>query len=243
MRSVAPLMLFLFACGPVATPDYQGEPIGTLKGTITSELLRAPPAELVLLWINWRSAPGTVLGTRSSVDGTFPAGFDVRLYVPPPDEGLNVLPVKSSEITEPRLGFAWITVLREGAAPPNGDTITHADVKGLSPGDVLGWAEDFIFAYLDAPVPAGSFAEEILGAQLPAGYHLMRASGRGGTDLEEIRRCKEAGGASQVCSPSIQGLSPADEGEKVRVRLTSELGLLRVPVFSLPPTVEDAYGI
>src|SRR5262245_24524362 len=92
--------LLLVGCEPLATPDYPGEVIARLAGTISSER-DAPPAELALLWINWRSAPGTVLGTRTPIEPAFPAGFELVLHLPPPESGLNQLP--QSALEEPLL--------------------------------------------------------------------------------------------------------------------------------------------
>src|SRR5262245_49098675 len=105
-----------------------GEPIGTLYGNITSNFSTSPPpAEVILLWINWRSDPGTVTGTRVPVEGTFPAGFTMTLHLPPPEQALNQLPpTRGAE--EPKVGFAWIVVMRVGATPPHQDVLAHADI-------------------------------------------------------------------------------------------------------------------
>jgi hypothetical protein len=244
MRSL--MAIVLLGCDPIADDAYQGEPIGTLRGQITSDLESTPPAEVILAWINWRTDPGTVVGTRVPVEGTFPLGFTMTLYVPPPDGALNALPEdRYAGDAEPRVGFAWILVLRQGATPPDTNVIAHADIKGLQPGDVLGWAEDHIYAYVDRTVPDASYAEEILGAELSPGFHLMEAAGRGGADLDAIRACKAMGLDSSTCTPMIEPLRPATERQsgEVPIRLTAELESLRLPVFALPSAVERAFGI
>ncbi len=136
-------------------------------------------------------------------------------------------------------------MLRAGATPPGKNVLAHADIKGVHPGDVLGWAEDYVYVYVEGEVPSGSWAEEILAGAPPRGFHLMRASGKGGTDLEAIRDCKAAGQTSSACAPMIAPLSPPENGEstEVPIRLTPDLALLRLPVFALPDAVEEAFGI
>jgi hypothetical protein len=240
-------ILLLTACDPAITTGYMGEPIGELHGEITSEFPDAPgPAEVILAWVNWHSAPGTVVGTRAQLlASTFPAGFTITLHHPPPELALNTLPEgRYAGSDEPHVGFAWIMVIREGAAAPDQNVIAHADIKALRPGSVLGWAEDHIFAYIDRDTPGGSWAEEILSGPAPAGFHLMRASGKGGTDLEAIRECKAMGRISSTCMPMIDPLLRESRADtRVPVRLTPDLGTLRLPVFALPDEVEQAFGI
>lgn len=236
----APLVLLLLGCQPLADPSYRGEVLGLVAGTITSEISPPPPAEVLLLWINWKSDPGTVLGTRAAVEGSFPSRFRVELYDPPPDSALNVLPPAVEGHTEPLLGIAWLVVLAQGATPALNRELSHADVKGLSQGAVLGWAEDDVMAWVSEDAAAGSFAAEILGGPAARGFHLMRASGKSSADIEAVRACRARG---DTCPPLISGLVPAGIGEDVPIRLTRQLEGLRVPVFALPPKVEEAFGI
>jgi hypothetical protein len=235
--------LGLAGCDPAASPSYRGEPLEDLAGTITGALSRPPPpADLLLLWINWRTAPGTVVGTRVPVAGSFPAGFSLELYVPPPPEAMNVLP---NTTVEPDLAFAWIMVLRSGAVPPGRDILFHQDVKALSTGDVLGWAQDYVLAYLDRNADPGSWAAATLGGALPRGYHLMRVDGTTQADLAAIAMCKATmGGNSGSCKPSLAPLSEVSGTDGgLTVELSSDPGSLRVPLFQLPPKVEQAFGI
>jgi hypothetical protein len=239
------IIALLFGCDPAISSDYMGEPIASLRGTITSDFSEAPPeAEVILAWVNWRSDPGTVVGTRVPVEGDFPAGFTLTLHLPPPYVALNVLPEdRYAGLDEPMLGVAWILVLRKGAVPPYQNVLQHADIKAVQPGDVLGWAEDHVFVWVDSDVPEGSWAEEILSGTPPSGFHLMRAVGRGGADLEEIRACKATGRLSSTCTPMIDPLVPETPDTEVPVRLTPALETLRLPVFALPDAVEQAFGL
>jgi hypothetical protein len=236
-------LLLLTACDPAVSTGYRGEPIGMIFGEITSDFPEPPgPAEVILGWVNWHSAPGTVVGTRVPVEGTFPSGFTLTVHHPPPGLALNELP-EHDGVDEPRFGFAWIMVLRAGSTPPDQNVLQHADIKAVRPGSVLGWAEDHIYVYIDRDTEEGSWAEQILG---PAerGFHLMRAVGRGGTDLEAIRECRTMDRLSRTCTPEIDPLFAEDRGSTfVPIRLTPELSTLRLPVFALPDAVEEAFGI
>lgn len=235
-----PLILLLLGCQPLADPSYRGEVLGLVAGTISSEITPPPPAEVLLLWISWKSDPGTVLGTRAAVEGSFPSRFQVELYDPPPDAALNVLPPADAQRAEPTLGIAWLVVLAQGASPTLHRELSHADIKGLSQGAVLGWAEDNVMAWVSADAAAGTFAAEILGGPAARGFHLMRASGKPSAEVEALRDCRARGGA---CPPLLMGLVPAGPAEDVPIRLTRQLEGLRVPVFALPPKVEEAFGI
>lgn len=235
-----PLIFLLLGCQPLADPSYRGEVLGLVAGTISSEITPPPPAEVLLLWINWKSDPGTVLGTRAAVQGSFPSRFQVELYDPPSDAALNLLPPANAGQAEPQLGIAWLVVLAQGATPALNRELSHADVKGLSQGAVLGWAEDNVMAWLSADAAPGTFAAEILGGPAARGFHLMRVSGKTGAEVEALRSCRARG---EVCPPLLTGLTTASPGEDVRIRLTRQLEALRVPVFALPPKVEEAFGI
>jgi hypothetical protein len=240
----AVLALFLVACQPLADPTYRGELLGSVDGTIESDLSLEPPAEVILLWLVWATDPGTVVGDRVPVEGQFPSRFTIDVYLPPPSSALNDLPPALDSVPEPRIGFAWIVVLRAGAAPPGRAVLTHADVKGLSTGSVLGWAEDYVVAYLDRGAAPGSSAAQILGAALPAGFHLMKAVGQSPASSSMIRDCLDRAADSASCSSLFAALVPAEGSgaSEVEVRLTSDLSTLRLPLFLLPPKVQQAFG-
>jgi hypothetical protein len=240
------LALFVAACEPVAASSYRGEPLGVVSGTIRSDFQTSPPpAEVILLFLNWRTDPGTVVASREDASGQFPAGFTMALYTPPPAAGLNTLPRAIDAVQEPNIGFAWIVVIRQGAAPPGRRVLTHADVKGLASGDVLGWAQDFVVAYLDQRAEPGTFAAQILGDTLDAGFHLMRAQSKPASDAAAINECMQTMPNGTGCTALFGPLVPADgnAGTPLEVTLTPDIETLRLPLFSLPPKVEQAFGL
>jgi hypothetical protein len=236
------ISLLLAACDPAISRSYMGEPIGELRGSIDSEIDPPPPnAEVTLLWMRWRGVPGSVVGTRTPVEDTSPATVAVTLYHPPPDDALNVLPADRSE-NEPRIAVAWIAVMQSGAATTDQNVLGRAELAGVRPGSVFGWAEDHVLAYVDRDVPTGSWAEEILSGTAERGFHLMRASGKGGGELEEISQCREEGKLSSACTTSIDPLAREADGSEAVVRLAPDLSALRLPVFALPDAVEEELG-
>ena len=79
----------LAACGdPLVTSSYRGDPIFSVRGTVTQGVLEVPPAasqEVGVLWLNRLDDNATVLieATPADVVGNqFPAGFDVSVLQP-----------------------------------------------------------------------------------------------------------------------------------------------------------------
>ncbi len=163
--SIAVLAL-AFACDPQADSHYRGEPLVTLQGQVVS-FGDLPPLEAAMLW--QRGPPPSTddqeLATRAPVQSGFPATFVVHLYQPAPAAARRTL--APGEVTYARANAAavpyGVTVEQVGALPAAGNPS-----YGLDAGH---WV-----IYLAADVPAGSLMEWWLGAALPAGFHLLRAT-------------------------------------------------------------------
>lgn len=92
---VMALCLLTIGCGDVAGPQYQGEPLMTLQGSLTSSGASAP-LEVALAWQTPRAVSGVgdqfscepSPTTRVKVEGSFPAAFRLDVYQPPPAESL-----------------------------------------------------------------------------------------------------------------------------------------------------------
>ncbi len=121
-------MASLTACGdPLVTATYRGDPIFSVRGTVTQGLLEAPPAasqEVGVLWLNLLDDNATVLveATPADVVGNqFPAGFDVSVLQPPSDDMLGTALVSYGEdgsseqpIDRSRVAFGIVVVAPEG---------------------------------------------------------------------------------------------------------------------------------
>ena len=78
MRHLAPLFLAVLGCDPQVDPDYQGEPLGTLRGSVTATSQTAQPdADVAVLWFVSTAqaecsgpalACGTALGGNEQTD-------------------------------------------------------------------------------------------------------------------------------------------------------------------------------
>jgi hypothetical protein len=51
MRHLAPLLLAVVGCDPQVDPDYQGEPLGTLRGSVNSTEQSQQDADVAVLWL------------------------------------------------------------------------------------------------------------------------------------------------------------------------------------------------
>jgi hypothetical protein len=167
--------LALFAgCSSQAGPDYSGEPLLTLKGSVVageSQSGAFPPANAAVLWYGARA----LVGASIPVEGTFPSSFTLSLHWPPPENRQdNALPPMTMQhnVTLDRgpLTLGWIVALSP-----------EANQSDVQPGDVLGYALDTMVAYLDRdPDPATPLGQEIIRYaqlwQIPAtrGYHLVQ---------------------------------------------------------------------
>lgn len=118
----------LAACGdPLVTASYRGDPIFSVRGSVTQGVLEAPPAasqEVGVLWLNLLDDNSSVLveATPADVVGNqFPAGFDVSVLQPPSDRMLGTSLISYGEdgsseqpIERSRVAFGIVVVAAEG---------------------------------------------------------------------------------------------------------------------------------
>jgi hypothetical protein len=118
----------LAACGdPLVTESYRGDPIFSVRGSVTQGVLETPPAasqEVGVLWLNLLDDNSSVLieATPADVVGNqFPAGFDVSVLQPPSDRMLGTALISYSEggaseqpVDRNRVAFGVVVVAPEG---------------------------------------------------------------------------------------------------------------------------------
>ncbi len=166
MRRAAVLLLITASCDPQADSAYQGEPLVTLRGYVSSSNGQTP-LEAAMLW--QRGPPPSTndvdLATRAPVQAGFPATFTVHLYQPPPAAARRSL--AAGEIAFARAN---------AAAVPYG--VAAAGVASLPAMANVSYGIDahHWVVYLAADVPPHSLMEWWLGAALPAGFYLMRVA-------------------------------------------------------------------
>jgi hypothetical protein len=166
--ALAALFLLLPACRAQVTPEYAGEPIVTIRGSVVTGPTPAPASvTAAIVWFT-SATVGTsgvprFVGSRVTVNGAFPAQFTLTIYDPPPAEGeilVPASPVPGAPPPPPNVlpamvgSGAWQGVL---AALADGASLTD-----LHPSDVLGVDPDHILFYFDHDefVPEGGFPAE-----------------------------------------------------------------------------------
>jgi hypothetical protein len=172
MKKLTPLLtLIVLACDPLAGPDYPGEPMLELQGEVVSALENTPPTEIALAWIVNDDVGEFAFhpeATTVPVEGTFPAGFTMRLFHPPPAAAFDT-PIDEGFNTRVALGF--ILALREGSG---------RDLTNLRPEDLLGVSDNQFLVYAEGSVPELGFSP---------GYQLIAAIAEDDPRVAEAERC------------------------------------------------------
>jgi hypothetical protein len=164
------------ACDAQTDPSYGGEPLATLRGTVTSSD-PSPPADasVTLIWEVWTTNGDSASGVEVPVSGSFPAAFSLELLAPPPAAVLNPPPQGATE----QVGTAYISVLPDGAAYD----------PAMDEEDFLGFAPEHVLVYVAQDIQPGSFWEGYLRSLPTAGYHLMKWKKPTAAEEVEIDAC------------------------------------------------------
>ncbi|HZH17381.1 MAG TPA: hypothetical protein VE057_23700 [Archangium sp.] len=211
--------LVLAACGtPLATPEYPGEPLLTLGGTVTSERTEPLPSTHVeLVWLVPRTGVDLIVAESVPVEGQFPSRFTLSLHTPPDDGSL-------AQTAYGPIGIAYIGVFDE-------------DTQRF-----LGAAENYLLAYLPAPVEAGSVFSKLLdeggGARaLSAGYHLIHVEHMTDAEYRKHQDCiahATTPAEREACGDLYDTLTVAGEDldTSIKVRIPNDPSKLRLPNFT-----------
>ncbi len=155
----------LAACGSVADSDYRGEPLASLRGTVTAAagLTIDRPIDVSILWLHEDDdGDGDSLTTQSvTVEGSFPSNFELVLNEPPPEGVLSVDEATGNAFV---MGFVVAAPsgtdpydLEGGAVSPAGAVIDH----------MLIWTRD---GFAEGSREALYYG----GAAIGPGYQLMK---------------------------------------------------------------------
>ena len=199
----------LTACDAQTDPSYGGEPLATVRGTITSELDDPPELVASLVWEVWTTQGDSAASAQVPVTGSFPAAFTMELLAPPADDMLN----PSLGPDEPYVGTAYITALPPVPVEPLGDE------------DLLGISPDHVLVYVSSDIQPGSQWDAFLHGALATGYHLMVVHRPNAAEQQEIDACRQeaelacdacGGGCAECdnlhCDDEFRGLFPAPGG-------------------------------
>jgi|GEM_PF-5980686 len=174
-----PIFVLAAGCGEQDAPDYLGETLGVLQGTLESDLPQPPPAaDLMLSWPDYSTATDGVvpLSTfqRIELAPTFPAQFSAQLIQPPPDSAYTP-PDPDAWVASvgPRTAIARIMLVKHGES-------VAADAPALSPdytGPVLANFDNYLLFYAETTGWEGIKDDD--GTVHPVyllarGYHLWR---------------------------------------------------------------------
>ena len=211
--------LALAACGtPLATPEYPGEPLLTLRGTVTSEReVPLPSTNVELVWLVPRPGKNLIVSESVPVEGQFPSHFKLSLHVPPDEGSLAQTPYGP-------IGMAYIGVFDENEER------------------FVGAAEEYVMAYLPSPVEAGSVFSKWLdeggGARaISAGYHLIHARAMTEAEYRKYQDCvahATTPAERESCGDIYDTLTVVDENldTSIKVRIPNDPSKLRLPQFT-----------
>jgi hypothetical protein len=207
---LAPIAGALVACAAQVDEDYRGEPVAKLQGTVAAldgdEDETELSAAIVWLWAGPRNANALyetgfeprLVGERVAVEGTFPAGFSLTLYEPPPPEAEITVaadycidadgssthpapdPCPGQLIAAGTRSGSWIGLIAAiDANTPEGE---------LELSDIVGLDTDHLLFYFDEArpqtLPDDPTAEQVVryrsgfdyDKSFAAGYHLAKIS-------------------------------------------------------------------
>jgi hypothetical protein len=226
--TLAALPLFvLSACDAQVDPDYPGEPIASLVGTVTNEMQSRSATDpvVVLLWMNENTpgGPDTFYGETAAVSGQFPADFTLDVFTPPPDFVLNDFTAGGQRPDESRVGTAAIAVV-------DGQAIAAFE-RGEEPAAdaLLGGADKHVLVYVDKDIQPGTFGEYFLDGQLSAGFHVMDVERLTEAQQQQVDQCRAQAvdeAQRRACGPDSAfdrlHLAPADMQTRISVRLVDD---------------------
>jgi hypothetical protein len=190
MRSrllVSLLTVLAAACGdPLVTSTTRGDPLFSVKGTVTQGLLQAPPAsdqEVGVLWLNLLDDNSTVLVEATPADaiGTaLPASFDVSVLRAPADRMLGTALISygpdgstQQPVDRNRVAFGVVVVAPQGTFAALPASVSLGDfISGSSatPGALLSsftYVSPYTVRYVKDAAAEGISISDINGVTSP----------------------------------------------------------------------------
>lgn len=145
-------------CSAQAEPDYLGEPLATLHGTVvTSDAGPEGDIDAALLWLPEAEEGRSLRLASTRVQGSFPASFTLEVLTPPPSS------------TNPESGGTRYGIIA---------AIKHQSGQSVPVTDILGTTGEAIVVYFPNDSQGGNdlVAQEAAAFNVPAtrGYHLVR---------------------------------------------------------------------
>lgn len=188
------LCLIPVACDAQVPPGYQGEPLVTLQGTLSSQSTDPLPAADLLL--GWLSSDARITPFQEvQVSVQLPSRFTALIFQPPPESAYPAHPY-SDGYTQlgSRVAAAQFVLAKHGV------TVTDPSINWVDPSvnQVLGYLDHYTLFYFESdgyPGVRDPEGKEHLGPYMTKGYHLQR---------NDTTDCTT--GAAQTCIDNLQML-------------------------------------
>lgn len=168
ISKLLPLLLLVPACDGLVDPGYRGEPLAEIRGQV-SRADTDPPVDNAIVVLAWHDEYRVIHREQVEVERTGLAyDFKLKLYAPPPEKALQDLGGDN-----PRFALGTVMLWPAGAkieVPEDNDWVNLCAITDTAP---LGAAMAQMVLYLEDDAVEGSATATVLGAALPAGYHLL----------------------------------------------------------------------
>ncbi|MDC3961255.1 hypothetical protein [Polyangium jinanense] len=199
--SFALASVIVAGCDAQVDPDYQGEALATVQGSVVNDGSTASAAEVALIWSLPQQNPDGLFGTSAAVSGQFPASFTLPIFTPPPDAAL----ITAEESGQDKVGLALILAVKPGTS--EGSISDFEQVEA----NMLGMSEDHVLVYVDHELEPNSIWESLLGGRPSPGYHLMEVVRKTPEEKQAIQACYQTyGDAINGCYDQCSQMSSDD---------------------------------
>lgn len=189
--------LVLAGCDSQVDPDYRGEPLATLHGSVVAASQAPASGDAVIVWQNPSGSPDLSIGVSVPVSGSFPASFTMPIYTPPPAEAVIYVP---EETGDDRVAVGIIAMLKTGT--------DLADLQNADDDALLGLCEDHVVVHIENELQAGSYWETILGGRPAPGYHLMEVVRKTPAEKEAYYTCQQdSNDANTACLEACNAIT------------------------------------
>jgi hypothetical protein len=194
-------------CSAQAEPDYQGEPLATVFGTVVTT--DAPPSGEIEAALLWNSNVPSDLSLRiasTRVRGSFPAAFTLEVLAPPP-------PVPPEPLGQAQDGVrvGYIAAIKHQSGP----TVRDVDIVGVAIGFLVLYfpndsrnADDLV-----------AFYAKLMNVPPTRGYHLAKVTVTEDSEAPAVR-CEYDG----VCEHGILGYNGSTDGTPEEQALEHAIG-------------------
>ena len=217
-------------CDPVASDQYQGEVLASIRGLVVEGADgppgAIPPLDLALVWGRWETDdPGQtgVLAQRVPIQGMFPAEFELAVRHPPP-AGAGV---RYDDVT---VSFAFVAAIARDTWEPGKPIQAGRTVAAY------GNANEAV-VHVDRDITNQAWST-LLGGVQKAGFHLLEmidpSQMSAAEKQQRIDACRELAASTEaaMCEDLLEPgayhprLAPGDLQHRIRMEVSWEPTIL-----------------